>query len=217
MALFAELIAGLTGDSKPKVPSFTPVNAQTIQQQTLTGNTSALPETIAQTNAINTAQFANIDKLLAQASGGVYDRLRKKSLFNIEDLLGGGDVTDTLRGTAAANLYRGVAGTGFGLSTSIKNSAAQAQANKAQGFDSLQRWIAGVSSTYQPVSVAGMFARNTYDLPTALGHATEERNAKFQRDFVKNQWDWYGSFGQQLVRFEDSVVQLAGDIAGAVV
>lgn len=210
MALFAEFFGG-----KPKVPAFTPVDAQSIQQQTLTGNTAAIPETIAQTGAINTAQFANVDKLLAQASGGYYSRLRDKSMSNIEDLLNGGDVTDVLRGTAAQNLYRGVAGTGFGLSTSIKNSADRAQANKMAGFDSLQRWLSGVNSTYQPVSVANMFARNTYDLPTALSHATEERNAKFQRDFVKNQWDFYGSFGQQMVRFEDSLMQLVGDVAGA--
>lgn len=202
---------------KPKVPAFTPVNAQAIQQQTLTGNTAALPETIAQTSAINAAQFANVDKLLAQASGGYYARLRDKGFSNIEDLLNGGDVTDVLRGTAAQSLYNGVAGQGIWRSAAIKNSADRAQANKMAGFDSLQRWLSGVNSTYQPVSVASMFARNTYDLPTALNHATEERNAKFQRDYVKNQWDWYGSFGQQLIRFEDSVVQLAGSIAKAVV
>lgn len=210
MALLAEFFGG-----KPKVPEFKPVNAQTIQQQTLTGNTSALPETIAQTDTINAAQFANVDKLLQQASGGYYARLRDKSFANIEDLLNGGDVTDVLRGTAASNLYRGVAGTGFGLSTSIKNSADRAQANKMAGFDSLQRWLSGVNASYQPVSVASMFARNTYDLPTALNHATEERNAQFQRDYINEQWRWFGSFGQQFSRFEDSVLQLAGDIAGA--
>lgn len=156
-----------------------------------------------------------MDKLLQQASGGYYARLRDKGMSNIEDLLNGGDVTDVLRGTAAANLYRGVAGSGFGLSTSIKNSADRAQANKMAGFDSLQRWLSGVNQTYQPVSVASMFARNTYDLPTALSHATDERNAQFQRDYLKSQWDWYGSFGQEATRFENSVVQLAGTLAKA--
>lgn len=210
MALLAEFFGG-----KPKVPAFKPVNAQTIQQQTLTGNTAALPETIAQTGAINAAQFANVDKMLAQASGGVYSRLRDRGLSNIEDLLKGGDITDVLRGTAAANLARGVAGSGFGRTTALQNSVTAVQANKAAGFSSLERWLAGVNQTYQPVSVGAMFARNTYDLPTALAHATEERNAEFQRDYVKNQWDWYGSFGQQAVRFENSLIQLAGDVAGA--
>lgn len=210
MALLAEFFGG-----KPKVPAFKPVNAQTIQQQTLTGNTAALPETIAQTGAINAAQFANVDKMLAQASGGVYSRLRDRGLSNIEDLLKGGDITDVLRGTAAANLARGVAGSGFGRTTALQNSVTAVQANKAAGFSSLERWLAGVNQTYQPVSVGAMFARNTYDLPTALAHATEERNAEFQRDYVKNQWDWYGSFGQQAVRFENSLIQLACDVAGA--
>lgn len=210
MALLAEFFGG-----RPNIPQFVPVNAQAIQQQTLTGNTAAIPETIAQVNAINAAQFANIDKLLAQASGGVYSRLRDKSLSNIEDLLQGGDITDVLRGTAAANLARGVAGSGFGQTTALQNSVTATQANKAAGFASLERWLAGVNQTYQPVSVASMFARNTYDLPTALQHATEERNAQFQREYIEKQWSWYGSFGQQFMRMEDSFLQLAGDVAGA--
>lgn len=211
MALLAEFFGG-----KPRVPDYVPVNAQQVQQQTLTGNTAAIPETIAQTNALNAAQFSAVDKMLAQASGGVYSKLRDKALANTLDLLNGGDITDVLRGTAAQNLARGVAGTGFGQTTALQNSVSAVQANQARGFDSLQKWLAGVNATYQPVSVGAMFARNTYDLPTALNQAVEERNAKFQRDYVKNQWDWYGSFGQQMTRFEDSLIQLAGDIAGAV-
>jgi len=210
MALLSEFFK-----SKPKVPAFEPVNAQNIQSQTLTGNTAAIPETVAQTEALNAAQFANVDKMLAQASGGVYSRLRDRALSNIENLLAGGDITDTLRGTAAANLARGVAGTGFGRTTALQNSVNAVQSNQAAGFASLERWLAGVNQTYQPVSVAGMFARNTYDVNTALAHAVEERDAKFQRDYVANQWDWYASPVQRFQRFEDTVVQLAGTIAKA--
>lgn len=210
MALFMEFVGG-----KPKVPEFVPVNAQDVQNQTISGNTSAIPATIEQTSALNAAQFANIDKMLAQASGGVYSKLRDKALANTMDLLNGGDITDVLRGTAAANLARGVAGSGFGRTTALQNSVNAVQANKLAGFSSLERWLSGANQTYQPISVGAMFARNTYDMPTALAHATEERNAKFQRDYVQNQWDWYDSPGQKLVRFEDTVVQLAGTIAGA--
>lgn len=210
MALLAEFFGG-----KPKVPEFTPVDAQTIQQETLTGNTAALPQTIAQTNALNDAQFANVDKMLAQASGGVYSKLRDKALSNVANLLNGGDITDTLRGTAAANLYRGVAGSGFGQTTALQNSVKAVQANQAAGFNSLERWLAGASQVYQPISVGAMFARNTLSPEVALAHAVEERDAKFQRDYVKNQWDWYGSFGQQATRFEDTIVQLAGTIGKA--
>ncbi len=60
-----------------------------------------------------------------------------------------------------------------------------------------------------------MFARNTVSPEFGIQHAVEERDAKFQRDYVANQWDWYDSFGQKWARFEDTVVQLAGTIAKA--
>lgn len=210
MALFAELIGGV-----PEVPALNRVNAQVIQQQTLTGNTAALPETIAQTSALTLGGATITDKLLAQASGGVYARLRDRGLSNIEDWLKGGDITDVLRRRAEKNLRGGYSGSPIGFAAGQKEAVDQIRENQARGFTSLERWLAGVNQTYQPVSVGAMFARNTYDLPTALAHATEERNAEFQRDYVKNQWDWYGSFGQKMVRFEDSLIQLAGDVAGA--
>lgn len=210
MALLSEFFGG-----KPRIPDYDPVNAREVQQRNLSGNTAALPETIAQTSGLNFAQFAEVDKMLAQASGGVYARLRDRALANTEDLLKGGDITDVLAGTAASNLARGVAGSGFGFSTAIKNSADRVQANKMAGFDSLQRWLSVANSAYQPVNVASMFARNTYDANTALSHAVNERDAQFQHDFVKNQWDWYGSFGQQFVRMENSLMGTAGTVAGA--
>ncbi len=47
MALIASFFEG-----KPNVPAFVPVNAQQVQSQTVTGNSGVIPETIAQTNAI---------------------------------------------------------------------------------------------------------------------------------------------------------------------
>jgi len=216
--LSAQILGGLL-QKRPKVPTFQGINAQDEQNKAVLGNSAILPEIISQTNDINAAQFASVDKMLAQASGGVYARLRDKALANTESLLNGGDVTDVLRGTAAANLYRGVAGTGFGLSTSIKNSATQAQANRLTGFDSLQRWLAGVDQTYQPVSVGAMFARNSLTPQDQIGFAVEERNAQFQRDWVNNQLKAQyapGTIaGQAIVKTDDQITGMVAGLLGS--
>lgn len=198
------------------MPAFTPVNAQAVQQQTVTGNTAVLPETIKQTQALNAANYDAITKMLDQASGGYYQKLQQKYLANIDRQLSGNvDLRENLAGTAASNLYRGVGGSQFGVLSGVKNAQSYIDSQKAAGASSLERWTNATAQIYQPVNAAGMFARNTLDVGTGLAHATEERNAAFQRDYVENAWDFYGSFGQQLVRFENTLVQLAGDIAGA--
>lgn len=214
MALLASFFGG-----KPNIPQFIPVNAQAIQQQTLTGNSAALPQTIEQTAAINAAQFSNIDKLLAQATGGYYDRIRNSIGKNTADLVAGvipGDVATAVKTNAAQRaLYGGFAGSGAASNLTARDLGLTSLDLMSKGLDSATKWMNAISSTYQPVSVASMFARNTYDLPTALSHAVNERNAQFQREYVEKQWSWFNSFGQQATRFEDSLIQLVGDVAGA--
>lgn len=214
MALLAEFFGG-----KPKVPAFTPVNAQDVQAATISGNTAALPATIAQTSAINAAQFANIDKLLADATGGYYNRIKTSIGKNTADLVAGvipQDVSNAVRTNAASrSLYGGFGGSGMGANLTARDLGLTSLDLIGRGIGAATRWMSAVNNIYQPVSVGAMFARNTISPEFGIQQAVEERNAKFQHDYVQNQWDWYGSLGQRFTRFEDTLVQLAGSIAGA--
>lgn len=192
MGLFGSLVK-LGFGGPPKLLEWQDTNVQRSQDVAVAGNTAQLPQTIANAETINAAQQAMLDKLLAQASGGVYARLRDKNLANVEDLLEGGDITDVLRGTAAANLARGVAGTNFGMTTALKNSADRVQANKAAGFNSLERWLAGARALYQPVDIGTMFLQNSirpefqaqfdYNQNTAkLGYTNLKKQFKYATD-----------------------------------
>ena len=209
MGLLGSFIGG-----RPEQVPFVPVDTQASQLKTVTGNTAIIPQSIAQANALNLGNFDNIDRMLAQASGGVYSKLRDKALANTMDLLNGGDITDVLRGTAASNLTRGVAGTGFGRTTALQNSVTATQANKAAGFSSLERWLAGTNQIYQPISTGAMFARNSIGAEFGVQQDTQERNAKFQADYVESMWKFYDSPGQRFSRFEDEVEQIMGSLVG---
>lgn len=197
------------------MPAFKPVDLQAVQNRTVTGNTAILPEVIGQASTINQAQFEQTNRMLEQASGGWYGKALAKVQANTDKLLAGGDLQDVLAGSAASNLYRGVAGTGFGAYGTAKRTADEVTKNRLAGESSFYRWLAAANQIYQPVNIEGMFARNSITPQFGAQFAAEERDAQFQRDYVENQWKWYNSFGQKAVRFEDSIMQLAGDIAGA--
>lgn len=174
----ANLLGSLLGFLGPKPKAVIPerVNAQQEQRKAVAGNTSVIPEVISQTDELNTAQTKITDKLLAQASGGVYGKLRDKALENIGyDLKGGRDISDILRGTAAGNLLRGTAGTPAGFATSLNRSVSQIEANQARGFSSLERWLSGVNQTYRPVDISGMFQRSSIS-PEFQSNLTWQQN-----------------------------------------
>ena len=75
MGLLGSFIGG-----RPEQVPFVPVDTQASQLKTVTGNTAIIPQSIAQANALNLGNFDNIDRMLAQASGGVYSKLRDKAL-----------------------------------------------------------------------------------------------------------------------------------------
>jgi len=144
-----------------------------------------------------------------------YAKVRDKATANISDWLAGkvpGDVSDqVMRSAAGKSLYGGFGGSGMARNLGARDLGLTSLDIMGKGLSAAERWIAQSKAGLNQFDVSSMFVTPQQQ----IGLATEERNAKFQRDYVQNQWDWYGSFGQQWVRFEDTLVQLAGDIAGA--
>jgi len=211
MALFAEFFGG-----KPSVPRFKPVNAQAEQAKAIQGNLDALPklkEIGAETNQFNAEQL----QILLRKMIPRYDEMVGRMSDNMASGLRGEipeDVADAVfRNSAVRSLYGGYGGSGMARNLTARDLGLTSLDLTQRALDSATRWTAATSAALQPMmfNPSSMFVRPEFQAVFAQG----ERDAKFQRDYVKNQWDWYGSFGQQMVRFENTVVQLAAAVGGA--
>lgn len=207
--MLAEFFGG-----RPKVPSFNPVNVQQEQQRAIAGNAAALPELQRQAGQINTFNTDELQRMLERAMPG-YSKVRDKTTANIQDWLAGKvpqDVSDqVMRNAAGRSLYGGFGGSGMARNLSARDLGLTSLDIMGKGMDAASRWIALSRSGLSQFDVSSMFVRPEFQAQ----FAAQERNSQFQRDYVASQWDFYGSLGQRFVRFEDSVLQLAGDIAGA--
>ena len=211
MALFAEFFGG-----KPKVPKFKPVNVQQEQTKAIEGNVASLPALKSlgsDVNAFNTEQIQamlrkvipNYDEMVSGVSGNINSWLKGE----IPD-----DVSGAVqRNAAVRSLYGGYGGSGMSRNLVARDLGLTSLNLTQKGLDSATRWTMANAEMVRPgmFNVQSMFISPEFQAK----FAQEERNAKFQRDYVKNQWDWYGSFGQQMVRFEDTAVQLAASIGGS--
>lgn len=210
MGLFAEFWSGT-----PKTPPFVPVDVQKEQQKAIAGNLSALDGAMEVGSAVNEYNQAELDKMYAKAFGGYYDSIKKSIGKNTASMAAGeipDDVSEAvMRGAAGRSLYGGYGGTGMGRNLTARDLGLTSLDLMTKGLDSATKWMAASKSP--TFDVTSMFVRPEFQAQ----FAAEERNSKFQRDYIKNQWDWYGSFGQQNVRFENTVAELAAGVAGAMI
>lgn len=211
MALFAEFFGG-----KPKVPDFVPVDAQQQQNIAISGNLSALPTIESLASQYNQFNVDQINKTLGTTdpyANQISTQLSKNRLDWSKGIMSK-DLADQVQQlTAQRAVGGGFGGTGAQNALLARNYGLTSLNLQQQAQSSEESWLRTAAAIYEP----GMFNVSSMMVTPQqqIALATEERNAKFQRDYVKNQWDWYGSLGQEFVRFEDSVIQLAGSIAGA--
>lgn len=212
MALLAEFFGG-----RPKVPAFVPVSAQEEQGKAISGNLFALPkieDLASQYNAFNVSETNKALGTTDPFQNQIATELSKNRLDWSKGIMSK-DLADQVQLLSASRAVGGgYGGTGAHNALLARNYGLTSFELQKQAQSSEESWLRTASSIYQP----GMFNLSSMMVTPGqqIALSVEERNAKFQRDYVENQWKWYGSFGQQAVRFEDTVVQLAGDIAGAV-
>lgn len=209
MALIAEFF-----QKAPKVPAFTPVNVQQEQQRAIAGNAAVLPELQRQAGQINTFNTDELQRMLERAMPG-YSKVRDKTTANIQDWLAGKvpqDVSDqVMRNAAGRSLYGGFGGSGMARNLSARDLGLTSLDIMGKGMDAASRWIAQSKSGLSQFDVSSMFIRPEFQAQ----FAQQERNSRFQRDYVQNVYDQQYSFAGNWARFEDSVVQLAASLAGA--
>lgn len=143
-----------------------------------------------------------------------YSKLRDKTTANITDWLAGKvpqDVSDqVMRSAAGRSLYGGFGGSGMARNLSARDLGLTSLDIMGKGMDAASKWITAARSGVSQFDVSSMFIRPEFQAQ----FAAQERNAAFQREYIEGQWDWYGSWQQSLVRFENTAVQLASSIAG---
>lgn len=143
-----------------------------------------------------------------------YGKLRDKTTGVIGDWLAGkipDDVSDeVMRRSAGRALYGGFGGSGMARNLTARDLGLTSLDLVGKGMDAASKWISNARSGISQFDVSSMFIRPEFQAQ----FAAQERNSQFQRDYVENQWDFYDSWGQKLVRFENTVVQLASSIAG---
>jgi hypothetical protein len=205
--MLGNIVGGLL-QTKPKVPAFVGVDVQAEQKRAIEGNTAALPGLQAQAGKVNTFNQSEIQRMLELAMPG-YAKLRDKGTATVNDLLSGkipDDVRNAIgRNAAGRSLYGGFGGSGMGRNLEARDLGLTSLDLMSKGLSSAERWI-GQARTLSPTfDVTSMFVRPEFQ----VAHAVNERNARFQRDWVDEQLDAQYSagtiIGQALVKNEDMV------------
>jgi hypothetical protein len=170
--------------SKPKLPGWTPINITGEQQATVAGNLSTLPQATELASGVNTFNQSELDRIYNQALPG-YDRIKQ----NVADYL-----ASTTRGQipedVANEVYRratsqatasGFGGSGMGRNLTARDLGLTSLDLMGRGIDSTQRWLS--TQAAPRFDVTSMFLTPAQRIPMAM----EERNLKFQYDYLKAQ------------------------------
>lgn len=180
MASFLENVFG----SRPSVPAYEAVSAEQEQLNAIQGNLAALPGASDLASRVNTFNQAELDRLYEMALPG-YDSIRDSLGANYASLARGEipqDVQDAIgRSGAARALGGGYGGTGMGRNLIARDLGLTSLDLMGYATNATQRWLSTAAAPRFDVS--SMF----FSPAQRLGHAVNERNFKFQRDWLNAQ------------------------------
>jgi hypothetical protein len=222
MAVLGSLLKNAIGGyaEKPRVPNFEAVDANAEQLAAIAGNQAALPgaqKLAEQTNAFNIDQ---LQKALASIIPG-YSSIQGKQSDIVQAMLRGElprDVQDAVQQAAASRAVGG----GYGGSGMNRNLVARDFGRTSfdltqQGIDTATRWMAQTASMAAPsmMNVTSMFLTPAQ----RIQHSVNERNAKFNVDWTKNQIKampdpWRQALGDAFIQDEYEIMKLVGSVAG---
>lgn len=172
--------------SRPSVPSYQPVDASQEQLNAIEGNLAALPGASELARQTNTFNQAELDRLYEMALPG-YGSIRDSLGANYASLARGEipqDVQDAIgRSGAARALGGGFGGTGMARNLIARDLGLTSLDLMGYATNATQRWLATAAAPRFDVS--SMF----FSPAQRLGHAVNERNFKFQRDWLNAQID----------------------------
>jgi hypothetical protein len=222
MAVLGSLIKGALGGygKKPTVPTYNAVDPAAEQAAAISGNQqnlAAAQKLASSTNAFNTAQ---LQKMLESTVPG-YNKIQGQQSGLIQSMLSGQipkDVQDAITNQAAASAVGG----GYGGSGMHRNLVARdfgmtSLQMTQQGMDSAQRWMAQTASMFTPgmMNVTSMFLTPAQ----TIQHSVNERNARFNVDWTKNQIKsmpdpWKQALGDAFIQDEYEIGKVIGSLVG---
>lgn len=201
----------------PDTPPFIPVNAQVEQRRAITGNLAAQPDIETLASRYNQFNWGQINEALG-ATDPFKDQIAtqlSKNRLNWSKGIMSKDLADLVQyETAARSVSGGYGGTGMHDAALARNYGLTSFALQKEAQSAEESWLKTAAGIYEPAmfNVGSMMISPQQQIALAV----EERDKKFQRDYVANQWDWYDSFGQKATRFDQSLTIMTAAIGGTV-
>lgn len=210
-----DFFAGLA-EGKPTIPKFKAIDVQGEQAKAVGGNLSVLPQAQQIASGINTFNQAELERMLASMIPG-YANIKRKISGNIQDQLAGkvpDDVSQAVhRNAAVKSLYGGYGGTGAARNLTARDLGLVSLDLTQKGLDSATRWV-NSAATAPLFDVSGMFISPAFQAQ----FAQQERDSKFQRDYISNLNDWQHSigylWGQDMRATGETIKQLLSSYLG---
>lgn len=188
-------IAGLL-EGKPTIPAFNQIDLGTSQQKAIKNNISALPG--AEELATQTDQFGldQVEKMLSQTIPG-YDAIKAGVSGDIASMVSGEIPKDVSSAVESSDAARAIGG-GFAGSGTARNLVARdlgltSLDLTSKGIGAASAWLTTMAKINEPgqLNLSSMFITPGQQQAADV----EERDSKFQHDYVSNMNDWQHSFG----------------------
>ena len=191
---------------KPRVPTLPTLDLGTEAGKAITANKANLPAAEGLVSQANKFSMDEITKMLESVIPG-YSNMVADATGNIQSELKGQipkDVSGAIQDSAAAKaLGGGYAGSGAHGDLVARDLGLTSLALTERGLSSMEGWLKTSASLYEPsmINVSSMFISPLQE----AGFDVEERNAQFQRDWMKEQIDAMPAMWSQDLKnaFED--------------
>lgn len=219
--LLPQIIGGLL-QTKPEVPDFTGIDLQQEQNKAIAGNAGVVPKLQDLASKVNTFESGELLKRLNTLSPG-YSQLLDKLRTTAEDQLSGNLSETTKRQlaqfSAERGAFQGTSGAGtsqFDQNRTLRDFGLSVENQISKGIDTATRWLA----TAQAAKGSMFDFTSMFITPQQQAQFdVNERQQKFQRDFVSNQINAQYStgtiVGQAIQKTDDQIMQIAASLAGS--
>lgn len=214
-----QILGGLLQD-KPEVPPFVSVSAQDSQNRAIAGNLFAEPSIEKLASQSNQFNFDQINKMLGVSdpyANQISTQLSKNRLDWSKGVMSQ-DLADQVQLQSASRAVGGgYGGTGAHNALLARNYGLTSFDLQKQAQSSEESWLRTAASIYTP----GMFKMDSMRVTPAeqIMLDVEERNAKFQHDWVANQLEAQYSVGtivgQAITKTDDQITGMVTGMLGS--
>jgi hypothetical protein len=205
-------------DKGPKTPEFITVDPLETQRKAIAGNLEAFPDIAKLAGLFNQFNFTELNNRLDSTDlfrSEIAAQTSKNRLDWSKGIMSEDMADEVQRNAASRAVGGGYGGTGAHNSLLARNYGLTSLALQEKAQSSEESWLRTAASIYQP----GMFNLGSMmKTPDQLQvELVNERDSKFQRDYVAEQWKWYSSTQQKAQRFEAQAAQVSMAMAGTAV